>query len=76
MNIPLADLPNRLTELAPAKQRAILLVCRTDMRSAKAAAMLGTAGFRAVAVLRGGMSQWSQRISAKDIHHGQNPSHP
>lgn len=76
LNIPLADLPNRLTELDSAKQRPILLVCRTDIRSAKAAALLGAAGFRAVAVLRGGMSQWSKRSSAKDIEHGENPFHP
>jgi len=76
LNIPLADLPKRLTELEAEKQRPTILVCRTDIRSAKAAALLRSAGFRTVEVLRGGMEQWSKRSPPEVVHHGQNPSHP
>lgn len=70
VNIPLGDLPSRLTVLEAGKPRPIVLVCRTDKRSLKAAALLGSAGFRTVAVLRGGMEQWSKRSPVKDLHHG------
>lgn len=76
LNIPLADLPNRLAALEPEKQRPIVLVCRTDKRSAKAAVLLSSAGFRAVEVLKGGMEQWSKRSASKDNHRGKDPSHP
>ncbi|HEV2300850.1 MAG TPA: rhodanese-like domain-containing protein [Stellaceae bacterium] len=59
-NIPLAELPRRLAELGPDKERQWTIVCRTDMRSAKAAALLRAEGFRDVAVLRGGMLAWRQ----------------
>jgi len=57
-NISLAELPLRLGELARYKADEMVLVCRTQMRSAKAAEMLRDAGFRNVAVLRGGMVEW------------------
>ena len=65
-NIPLNDLPQRMAELVPFKEREIVLVCRTEMRSAKAAAALKDAGFRNIAVLRGGMVEWGrQRFQAE-----------
>lgn len=76
VNIPLGDLPNRLAALEGAKNDAIVLVCRTDKRSARAAALLRSAGFRAVEVLGGGMEQWSRRSATRDIPHGKHPSHP
>jgi uncharacterized membrane protein YdjX (TVP38/TMEM64 family)/rhodanese-related sulfurtransferase len=60
LNIPLHELPARLAELEKLKSRSLLLVCRTDRRSAKAAAILGAHGLSAE-VLRGGMEQWSLR---------------
>ena len=59
-NIPLSDLPARIEELESAKRRRVMLVCRTDKRSAKAAELLQKAGFTDVAVLRGGMDQWNR----------------
>lgn len=61
LNIPLAELPARLGELQEMAQQPLVLVCRTDRRSAKAAELLGAAGFGRVEVLRGGMEQWSAR---------------
>jgi rhodanese-related sulfurtransferase len=60
-NIPLSELPQQLGDLDRFKERPVVLVCRTQMRSAKAAAMLQQAGFRDVAVLRGGMVEWARR---------------
>jgi rhodanese-related sulfurtransferase len=59
-NIALADLPQRLEELKQFNRRDVILVCRTQMRSAKAAAVLKEAGFRTVVVLRGGMVEWNR----------------
>jgi uncharacterized membrane protein YdjX (TVP38/TMEM64 family)/rhodanese-related sulfurtransferase len=76
MNIPLDELPNRLPALEADKQRPIVLVCRTDKRSAKAAALLSSAGFPAVQVLRGGMEQWGKRSATKDLRYGKASLHP
>lgn len=60
LNIPFGELPDRLSEIRASQDRSIILVCKTDKRSAAAAAMLGNAGFRDVSVLRGGMEQWNR----------------
>ena len=69
VNVPLADLPARLAELRGAQRQPLVVVCRTDKRSAKAAELLRAAGFPRVDVLRGGMEQWS-------IRHGEDAFHP
>jgi rhodanese-related sulfurtransferase len=58
-NIPVAELSGRLSELAGFEREPIVLVCRTDKRSAAAAQTLRAAGFTRVSVLRRGMEQWS-----------------
>lgn len=60
-SMPLEDLPARLAELADHKTRPIRLVCRTDRRSAKAAQLLGEAGFADAQVIEGGMTAWHAR---------------
>jgi rhodanese-related sulfurtransferase len=60
LNVPLGDLPDRLTEIRAFQNRPVILVCKTDRRSAAAAAMLSGAGFPDVRVLRGGMVQWNR----------------
>lgn len=59
-NIPVGELPSRLAELAGLERAPVVLVCRTDKRSAAAARALHTAGFMQVTVLRRGMEQWSE----------------
>jgi uncharacterized membrane protein YdjX (TVP38/TMEM64 family)/rhodanese-related sulfurtransferase len=59
-NIPVAQLNSRLAELAGLEGAPIVLVCRTDKRSAVAARTLCTAGFSNVSVLRQGMEQWNK----------------
>jgi uncharacterized membrane protein YdjX (TVP38/TMEM64 family)/rhodanese-related sulfurtransferase len=58
-NIPIAELDSRIAELAGLEQTPIVLVCRTDKRSASAAGTLRAAGFTRIAVLRGGMEAWN-----------------
>lgn len=60
-NLPLEVLPVRLDELASYRDRPILLICRTDRRSARAAQLLTQAGFVAVWVIRGGMTAWQRQ---------------
>jgi len=57
INVPLAEVPVRTAELA-ADGKPIVLVCKTDRRSARAAEVLLAAGLRNVAVLRGGTDGW------------------
>ncbi|HEX3994445.1 MAG TPA: rhodanese-like domain-containing protein [Acetobacteraceae bacterium] len=59
INIPLPELAGRVAEVA-AQSRSVVLVCKTDRRSAKAAEMLLAAGLTDVAVLRGGTDGWHQ----------------
>jgi rhodanese-related sulfurtransferase len=58
-NVPLPELPARLSELI-GHGRPVVLVCKTDRRSSAAAEQLHAAGAVAdVAVLRGGMERWN-----------------
>lgn len=59
-NIPLEELPQRITELDAYQTRSIAIVCRTDKRSANAAQLLSVKGFSGVRVTRGGMTEWNR----------------
>jgi uncharacterized membrane protein YdjX (TVP38/TMEM64 family)/rhodanese-related sulfurtransferase len=59
-NIPVAELTGRLSELAGLESEPIVLICRTDKRSAVAAQMLRDADFVHVNVLRQGMERWKE----------------
>jgi rhodanese-related sulfurtransferase len=60
INIPLPELSGRIAEVA-AYDRPVVMVCKTDRRSAQAATMLEAAGVRGVEVLRGGTDGWHQQ---------------
>lgn len=60
VNVPLAGLADRTPDLARHKQ-PIVVVCKTDRRSARAAETLLAAGFKDVTVLRGGTDDWHRR---------------
>ena len=68
-NIPVAELSQRLPELVGLEGKSIVLVCRTDKRSATAARALHAAGFAEVGVLRLGMEQWN--ASGLPVQRGQ-----
>jgi len=56
--IPLKELPERTDELADAKGRDIVAICRVGARSTTAAALLTGLGFEHVWNLKGGMIEW------------------
>ena len=59
-HLPVArNLP--LEELGGDHQQTIAIICRTDRRSAKAAALLARRRFADVHVVRGGMTAWLDR---------------
>lgn len=58
LNIPLGELPARLTEINALENKPVIVVCRTDKRSAYAASLLNAGGFSDVRVLHGGMERW------------------
>ena len=60
VNVPLAELVERTPDLAQ-RQQPIVIVCKTDRRSARAAAELAAAGIKGVSVLRGGTDAWHQQ---------------
>ena len=55
VTIPLDQLPERYTELDPARE--IVVICAHGMRSLRAASFLNEAGYRASSVA-GGMTCW------------------
>jgi rhodanese-related sulfurtransferase len=59
-NIPLEELPQRVTELEAYLKRPIVIVCRTDKRSVTAAKLLSGKGFSDVHVTHGGMTEWNR----------------
>jgi len=58
VNLPLEELDARLAELGDDPERPIVIICRTDRRSSKAAALLARRGFAKARVVRGGMTAW------------------
>ncbi|MSO99876.1 MAG: rhodanese-like domain-containing protein [Acetobacteraceae bacterium] len=60
INVPLAELSGRIAEVS-AHQKPIVLVCKTDRRSARVAEILIAAGVPDVSILRGGTDGWHER---------------
>lgn len=54
--IPLGELPNRLN--AVPKDREVVVVCRTGIRSAQGRDILKNAGYTQVTSMAGGLTQW------------------
>lgn len=60
INIPYANLANRLSELESHKNRPVILVCKTGQTVGIAGKMLREKGFNVVR-LNGGMMEWSNQ---------------
>lgn len=58
--IPLGQLAQRLKEIAPFKNKKVVLICRSGRRSQQATEMLEAAGFSAAANIEGGMLAWQR----------------
>ncbi len=56
--IPLAELERRRQELPKDKTQPLLLYCRTDNRSRKAAHLLYQSGYKDIYILSGGFEAW------------------
>ncbi|MDG4656937.1 rhodanese-like domain-containing protein [Ectobacillus antri] len=56
-NIPLQQLPNKLDGLS--KEKEIIVICQSGMRSSKACRLLKKQGFQNITNVKGGMSAWS-----------------
>lgn len=57
--IPLRDLARRTEELEPHKQRPVIVICRSGVRSTTGAAILTSMGFEQVYNMKGGMLAWN-----------------
>ncbi|MFL8937035.1 rhodanese-like domain-containing protein [Rossellomorea oryzaecorticis] len=57
-NIPINTLQRNLNKLP--KDKEIIVICQSGMRSTKACKILSSAGFHSVTNVRGGMSAWSE----------------
>jgi rhodanese-related sulfurtransferase len=60
LHIPLGKLGERLSELANAREKSIIVSCRSGHRSATACARLRKEGFTTVYNLRGGVLAWQK----------------
>ncbi len=60
VNIPVGDIANRLIEIKAMGDKPVIMVCKTDKRSARAAEVLRDGNFAGVRVLRGGMERWKK----------------
>lgn len=70
VNIPLGEIPGRLSEIKAFRDRPVIVVCRTDKRSARAAELLKESKLGEVSVLHGGMERWNQmglQVEGKSI---------
>jgi rhodanese-related sulfurtransferase len=59
-NIPLKELAGRIAELAASKEKPLILVCSSGVRSGRACATLKKQGFTDVACLDGGVPAWER----------------
>lgn len=65
-HIPLAELPEHAKDLADCQNDAVVLVCRSGVRSTTGAAILTGLGFSKVYNLKGGMVAWNaQKLSVQ-----------
>lgn len=62
--IPLADLPERVGELADWKDRDLVVYCHHGVRSAHAIGFLHSAGFAHLTNLSGGIDRWSLEVDS------------
>lgn len=56
-NIPLYELNSKATQLS--KEKEVIVICQSGMRSNKASKMLKKMGFKQITNVKGGMSSWS-----------------
>src|SRR3954447_16580260 len=60
LHVPQGELLDRISEVAPDHSERIVLYCRTDNRSSRAADALRDLGYESVSVMRGGIVDWQE----------------
>src|SRR6266487_2486499 len=58
VHVPQGELLDRISDVAPDQTERIVLYCRTDNRSSRAADALQALGYENVSVMRGGIVAW------------------
>lgn len=58
INIPMAELANKLSELQPYKDKALLTYCTSGKQSSRACKLLKRSGFNKVHNIAGGLNNW------------------
>ncbi len=61
LNIPLAELAHRLTEIEPQRGHPLAVICRTNRMSGKAVELLRSAGFTQALLVNDGLVGWRSR---------------
>ena len=61
LNIPLDELPMRLSELESHRDRPLAVICRTNRMSGKAVGLLREAGFNQALLVNDGMVGWQRQ---------------
>lgn len=59
--LPLEELEQRADELATYIDKPVIIICKTDRKSAKAARILSKRGFKNVSIATMGMKEWNNR---------------
>ena len=59
--LPMSQLSRRVGEVPKANDQPVLLICHTQVRSARVAARLKAAGYTNISYVNSGMSQWAVR---------------
>ncbi len=62
IHIPMNDVPGRMEEFAPYKDKSVVLICRSGKRSAQVGQFMEHIGFTDVINLDGGMNSWAADV--------------
>lgn len=62
IHIPMNDVPARLEEFEPYKEKSVVLICRSGKRSAQVGQFMEHMGFTDVINLDGGMNGWATDV--------------
>lgn len=67
LHIPIQELPERLAELEPWRERGVVAYCERGPRAERSLDVLRDAGFEKIGILDGSMSRW--REEGRPIEH-------
>jgi rhodanese-related sulfurtransferase len=62
IHIPMNDVPGRLEDFTPYKDKSVVLICRSGKRSAQVGQFMEHMGFSDVINLEGGMNSWATDV--------------